>query len=89
MKRVLIKITGSVQGVCFRRFALQKAQQLGLTGYVENQDDHSVRVLAQGSFPAVDNFIQWCHLGSPQAEVDQVLVEEDEADEIYLDFSIQ
>ncbi len=88
MKRVLIKVTGSVQGVCFRRYALQKALQLGLTGYVTNQEDRSVRILAQGSFPAVDNFIQWCHQGSPQAQVDDVLVEEDEANDIYLDFSI-
>jgi len=88
MKRVLINVNGKVQGVCFRRFALSRAQELGLTGYVSNIDDGSVNILAQGAFPAVDTLIDWCHIGSPQAQVTRVLVEEDEADEIYLDFSI-
>lgn len=88
MKRVLIKITGKVQGVGFRRYAQHKAQALGVTGYVSNQEDASVLVLAQGAYPAVDSLIQWCEAGSPYAQVKSVIVEEDDADEIYLDFSI-
>ncbi|QSX31325.1 acylphosphatase [Shewanella cyperi] len=88
MKRVLIRVKGKVQGVCFRRCALEKARELGVTGYVTNLDDGSVEILAQGSFPAVDQLIEWCWLGSPGANVSQVLVEEDVENEIYLDFSI-
>lgn len=88
MKRVLIKVIGEVQGVGFRRYAQLKAQALGLTGYVTNQDDLSVLILAQGAYPAVDQLIAWCEHGSPMASVTSVLVEEDDADEIYLDFSV-
>ncbi|MBO2663060.1 acylphosphatase [Shewanella algae] len=88
MKRVLLTVKGKVQGVCFRRFTQQKAQSLGVTCYVRNKEDGSVEVLAQGAFPAVDHLIAWCEQGPPQARVDGVYVEEDEADEIYLDFSI-
>ncbi len=75
MKRVLLTVKGKVQGVCFRRFTQQKAQSLGVTGYVRNKEDGSVEVLAQGAFPAVDHLIAWCEQGPPQARVDGVYVE--------------
>ncbi|MEI6859304.1 MAG: acylphosphatase [Shewanella sp.] len=88
MKRVMISVHGKVQGVCFRRYVLSEAKALGLTGYVSNDDNGSVIILAQGAFPAVDKLIDWCQIGSPQSSVSRVFVEEDEANEIYLDFSV-
>ena len=88
MKRVIINVEGRVQGVYFRRFAQSKANELGITGYAMNDANGSVNILAQGALPAVDSLIEWCHIGSPQAQVDKVYVQEDEQDEIYLDFSI-
>lgn len=88
MKRVLITVTGKVQGVGFRKATLFKARQLGLTGYVTNLANKQVEILAQGSVPVVDQLLEWCHYGVRDAVVDQVVVENDEADEIYLDFSI-
>ncbi|KFZ35988.1 acylphosphatase [Shewanella mangrovi] len=88
MKRVLLTIKGKVQGVGFRRFTLQKARALGLTGYVRNLDDGNVEVLVQGAYPAVDQLIISCEQGPIHAEVNDLLVEEDDGDEIYLDFSV-
>ncbi|MCH7423027.1 MULTISPECIES: acylphosphatase [Shewanella] len=88
MKRVLIKLTGTVQGVGCRHATLTKARALGVTGYVTNCVDGSVEVLAQGSNPAVDNLIAWCELGVPCTDGLMVRVEEDQGDDIYLDFSI-
>lgn len=88
MKRVLLTISGKVQGVCFRRYSQQKAMELGLTGYAKNLDNGKVSILLQGGSAAVDRFIAWSDEGAPQSRVDDVLVEEDEADDIYLDFSI-
>ncbi|BDA60489.1 acylphosphatase [Shewanella sp. LC6] len=88
MKRVLIKLTGTVQGVGCRHATLTKARALGVTGYVTNCVDGSVEVLAQGSNPAVDNLIAWCELGVPRTDGLMVQVEEDQGDDIYLDFSI-
>jgi len=42
-KAVLVRITGRVQGVGFRVWTRQQAQRLGLTGWVCNEDDGSVR----------------------------------------------
>ena len=88
MKRVLIKLTGTVQGVGCRHATLTKARALGVTGYVTNCVDGSVEVLAQGSNPAVDNLIAWCELGVSCTDGLMVQVEEDQGDDIYLDFSI-
>ncbi|GIU15334.1 MULTISPECIES: acylphosphatase [unclassified Shewanella] len=88
MKRVIIKIYGKVQGVSYRDNALVQANALGVTGYVSNLSDGSVQILAQGGHPAVDKLISWCYIGSATSRVEEVIVEEDEADEIYLDFSI-
>ncbi|MDR8524299.1 MULTISPECIES: acylphosphatase [Shewanella] len=88
MKRVVIKVKGKVQGVSYRQHTLKQATALGLTGFVSNLSDGSVQILAQGGEPAVDRLINWCYIGSPASNVDDVFVDEDEADEIYLDFSI-
>ncbi|MEZ9594100.1 acylphosphatase [Shewanella sp. 10N.261.52.F9] len=88
MKRVVIKVKGRVQGVSYRQNTLAQANTLGVTGYVSNLSDGSVQILAQGGQPAVDKLISWCHIGSPSSQIDEVFVEEDEADDIYLDFSI-
>ncbi|MCE9678386.1 acylphosphatase [Shewanella sp. AS1] len=88
MKRILVTISGKVQGVCFRRFSQQKALDLGITGYAKNRDDGKVSLLLQGGRDNVDKFLAWVEHGVPQARVADLLIEEDEADEIYLDFSI-
>lgn len=43
---------GRVQGVGFRFFVLQQGMELGLTGWVANESDGSVRCIAEG--PRVD-----------------------------------
>ncbi|MCF1428982.1 MAG: acylphosphatase [Shewanella sp.] len=88
MKRVCIKVSGDVQGVGFRRYTLDKANALGLTGYVGNLDDGRVEILAQGSDLGILQLIDWCHHGSPSASVSHVEVDEDLGDEFYLGFSI-
>ncbi|WP_088211635.1 acylphosphatase [Shewanella sp. Shew256] len=88
MKRVLIRLMGKVQGVGCRHATLTKARTLGVTGYVTNCADGSVEVLAQGSNPAVDSLIAWCEVSVPCTDGLTVTVEEDQGDDIYLDFSI-
>lgn len=73
-KTVEINVTGKVQGVYFRKYTKEKANALGLVGWVQNQADGSVHILAYGSEQDLDELIAFCHLGSPQADVKAVEV---------------
>lgn len=76
MIRIRIKITGKVQGVFFRVKSVEKAQELGhLTGFVANEADGSVTVVAEGPENKVNALVDWCHSGPSRAEVEKVEVE--------------
>ena len=48
---------GRVQGVGFRYYAVNKANQLGLTGWVKNLPDGTVEMELQGEEPLIDQLI--------------------------------
>lgn len=48
MKHLAINVDGLVQGVGFRYSTFQVANELGVTGTVENQVDGSVSIEAEG-----------------------------------------
>jgi acylphosphatase len=49
-------VSGRVQGVGFRYFALREAESLGLVGFVRNLPDGSVEVVAEGDEPPLARF---------------------------------
>ncbi|MEQ9641805.1 MAG: acylphosphatase [Alphaproteobacteria bacterium] len=73
-----LTITGRVQGVWYRGWAVETATALGLDGWVRNRRDGSVETVVAGKAAAVDDFIQACHHGPPSARVDNVAVEDAE-----------
>lgn len=73
-KQVKLLISGRVQGVFFRVSTRDKAQLLGLNGWVKNMPDGRVAVFASGKTQAVDEFIAWCHIGPEQAYVNGVKI---------------
>lgn len=73
---VQIIVKGKVQGVSYRHYTQLKARSLGLCGRVCNLDDGDVCLYAGGSREAIEALIQYCHRGSPQAQVSEVLVTE-------------
>lgn len=48
---------GRVQGVGFRYYAVNKANQLGLNGWVKNLPDGTVEMEVQGEEPLIDQLI--------------------------------
>jgi acylphosphatase len=54
-----VKITGLVQGVSFRHRCLQKALELGITGWVKNESDGTVCISAEGNQTNLDELISW------------------------------
>lgn len=74
MKAVTVKVTGRVQGVSFRWYAVQQAERLGVTGWVRNEPDGSVAAFVEGEDAAVDAMVAWCHEGPAYASVRHVAV---------------
>lgn len=52
-----IDFYGRVQGVGFRYYAVQKAEQLGLAGWVRNRYDGSVEMEVEGAEEDIDQLI--------------------------------
>ncbi len=64
-----ITVHGRVQGVWFRAGAKEKAEELGLAGWVMNRPNSTVEIHAQGEKSQLENFIVWCRQGTPAAKV--------------------
>ena len=61
-----------MQGVFFRDATRQKAQQLGLAGWVSNMADGRVEAVFEGESGAVEEAVRWCGEGPEQAAVEDV-----------------
>ena len=72
-ERVEASVRGRVQGVGFRYFVLLEAMALGLDGFVANERDGSVRVLAEGPRPDLDALLLRLEAGPPAAIVERVV----------------
>ena len=68
-QRFDLVISGKVQGVGYRYSVKLKAESLGISGFVRNQHDGSVFVVAQGEKTAMEHFVRWCYQGPPAALV--------------------
>lgn len=69
-KTIEINVFGRVQGVNFRNTAQNVAKSLRLGGYVENLDDGSVHILAQGPEGNLLEFLKWTQHGSLLSKVE-------------------
>ena len=78
MKTCRIRVTGRVQGVFFRDWAVGEAQSLGVTGWIRNRRDGSIELFATGERDEIDMFLRRLHSGSPASHVQRVVVENEE-----------
>jgi acylphosphatase len=69
-KRYIVR--GRVQGVGFRWFVDHEARQLGLAGWVRNNYDGTVEVLAAGSDQQLEALHRKLERGPRAARVDEV-----------------
>jgi len=69
-----IIISGMVQGVGYRYFALRKANQYGMKGYVKNLPDGNVLCVVEGEEGLVKDFIQELKTGPMFSQVNTVQV---------------
>ncbi|MBL7141814.1 acylphosphatase [Patescibacteria group bacterium] len=88
-QQVTIKIYGQVQGVSFRYATQRFAKSLGLAGWVCNEFNGSVKILAIGSEDDIKKLIDWCAHGPSWARVDNVEVEKQQIKESLKRFEIK
>lgn len=71
-KHLNIRVHGKVQGVFFRSATKEKAEELGVNGYVSNEEDGSVLIEAEAERDVLSQFLEWVEKGPEQAEVERV-----------------
>lgn len=70
--RVHIVVSGRVQGVFFRAETQEKAQQLGVTGWVKNLSEGRVEAVFEGERAKVEEMVEWAKKGPPGAIVNDL-----------------
>ena len=86
--QVHVVISGRVQGVWYRASTKQKAEELGLRGWVKNTQEGNVEAVFEGSEAAIDEMIAWCWKGPALAHVTNVNVIEKHQGNQYSDFTV-
>jgi len=87
--RAHIFISGFVQGVGFRFFAILNARKLGVSGFVRNLTDGRVEVVAEGERKNVDALIDRLRKGPPGSNVVWVDVRSEKYEGEFSDFSVE
>jgi len=72
MKTVKLVITGTVQGIFFRKFLKDEADGLGLKGFARNLDDGSFEVVVEGRDENVNEMVVLCKKGPKHTEIKSV-----------------
>jgi acylphosphatase len=67
-----VVVHGEVQGVFFRESCRREAEAAGVTGWVLNHADGTVRAHFEGSAEAVRRMVAWAHHGPRAAVVERV-----------------
>ena len=87
--RLSARVTGRVQGVGFRHYTYTTARQLGVSGWVRNEPDGSVRLEAEGDRPELEDLLEAVKSGPRSAEVAAVDVDWGEAEGTFAGFGVR
>ena len=58
----------------FRTYTKEKAEKLGILGFVRNETDGSVYLEAEGPLEKMNELVEWCKRGPSRAQVTNVNV---------------
>lgn len=82
-------VSGRVQGVGFRYFARQKAQECQLAGWIKNLPNGKVEIEAEGDERDLACFVDYLQIGNGYSRVDQLNQSKIEPANNFTDFSIR
>lgn len=75
-KAVKLIVQGTVQGIFFRQFVKEYADNFGLTGFVRNLTEGEVEVIAEGEGKQIKKLIEFVKKGPKHAQIRNVKIEE-------------
>ena len=87
-KAVKIVVQGTVQGIFFRQFAKEHADNLGLTGFVRNLEDGDVEVIVEGEGGQIERLGEFIRKGPEHSQIRNVKIEERKWSGDFKDFKI-
>ncbi|HID32342.1 MAG TPA: acylphosphatase [bacterium (Candidatus Stahlbacteria)] len=88
MMRLEAKVKGVVQGVGYRFFAVRKAREYGLVGFVKNLPHGEVLVVAEGEKGLLHDFLNDLRIGPLGSHVSGVEVNWSDKPEGFKDFTV-
>ncbi len=69
--RIHMLVSGQVQGVYFRENTRKKAEELGISGWVQNMLDGRVEIVAEGNKEKLEELARWAKQGPAFAKVEE------------------
>ena len=75
-KAVRFVVQGTVQGIFFRQFTKDHADNLGLTGFCRNLEDGTVEVVVEGEGGKIERLLGFLKEGPAHAQIRNVVSEE-------------
>jgi acylphosphatase len=89
VKSIYILISGRVQGVGFRYFAINKANELNISGWVKNTPDGNVEIEATGDYASLQIFADWMKMGPTRAIIRRFSVSDITPTRTFTNFTIR
>ena len=81
-KSVRLTISGTVQGIFFRRFVKDHADKNNVRGFVRNLEDGRIEIFLEGDKENVENMIAICKRGPAHSNMRKI----EEKEEKFQDF---
>jgi len=89
MIRVHLIISGYVQGVGFRYSVRKKANIFNINGWVKNNIDGTVEIVAEGDDKNIQAFLEYCKKGPSLASINNIKLDYEDPKQEFKDFEIR
>jgi acylphosphatase len=76
MKTIRAYISGTVQGILFKKYLEEQGNKIGVRGFLRQTEDGRIEIVIEGKDEKVKEMLEVCRAGTKHAEVRDVQVNE-------------
>jgi acylphosphatase len=76
MKTLRIYISGTVQGILFKKYLEEQGIKIGVRGFLRQTEDGRIEIAMEGTDEKVKEMLEICKAGTKHAQVRDVQVNE-------------